>query len=78
LCNGATPEFTDPKDKNVFQFVRELAGYRSVADNTYAAALEILGEEQLTELVHTVAYYLALAAMLNAFAVDPPQDRSKA
>lgn len=78
LRNGATPEFTDPKDKNVFQFVRELAGYRSVADDTYAAALEILGEEQLTELVHTVAYYLALAAMLNAFAVDPPQDRSKA
>ena len=72
LRDGASPDFDDPGQKHVFQFVRELAGSRLVGDQTFAAALGALGEEQLTELVHTVAYYIGLAAMLNAFAVSPP------
>ena len=74
LRNGAMPEIADAKEKAVFELVRELAGRHSISDGTYAVALEVLGEEQLTELVHAVAYYLALAAMLNAFAVNPPAD----
>jgi 4-carboxymuconolactone decarboxylase len=72
LQAGATPEFGDSRERVVFEFVRELSAQRRVADRTYAVALDALGAEQLTELVHTVAYYTALAAMLNAFAVKPP------
>lgn len=70
---GAPPHLTDEKDKAVYAFVRELVDRRSVSDATYRAALEQIGEEQLTELVETVAYYSALATMLNAFAVIPPK-----
>ena len=71
---GATPDFRDTTEKAVHEFVRELAGRRFVTDVTYRRALELLGEEQLAELVHATAYYLALAAMLNAFDVTPPSD----
>jgi 4-carboxymuconolactone decarboxylase len=74
---GSTPNLTDAKDKAVYAFVRELVDRRSVTGETYNTALEQLGEEQLTELVHTVAYYSALATMLNAFAVIPPTGMEK-
>jgi len=32
------------------------------------------GEEQVVELANAVGYYVALAAMLNAFDVHPPKD----
>lgn len=70
---GSVPHLADAKDKAVFTFVRELVDRRSVSDATYKTALEQIGEEQLTELVQTVAYYSALATMLNAFAVIPPK-----
>jgi 4-carboxymuconolactone decarboxylase len=72
LQAGAVPEFGDSRERVVFEFARGLCGQRRVSDRTYRAAWEALGEEQLTELVHTIAYYTALAAMLNAFAVKPP------
>ncbi len=72
LRNGETPEFAGAEEKAVFRLVHELVARRSVADETYTAALDVLGEEQLTELLHVAAYYLALAAMLNGFAVQPP------
>lgn len=70
---GSAPHLSDAKDKAVYNFVRELVDRRSVSDATYYATLEQIGEEQLTELVHTVSYYSALATMLNAFAVIPPK-----
>lgn len=69
---GSKSEFADFSEKLVFDFVRELAGRRRVSNATYNAALAKLGEEQVTELVNTVAYYTALATMLNAFEVVPP------
>jgi len=71
---GGMPEFSDPTEQLVFEFVRELAARRWVSDATWSAALARLGEEQLMELVNTVAYYTALATMLNAFGVKPPGD----
>jgi 4-carboxymuconolactone decarboxylase len=70
--DGRAPEFGDQTEKLVFDFVRELAGRRWVTDATWSAALTQLGEEQVVELVNTVAYYTALATMLNGFAVTPP------
>lgn len=72
LRNGETPQFADENERVVFAFVHELTARRSVEDATYAAALNALGEEQLAELMHAAAYYSALAAMLNGFAVKPP------
>lgn len=74
---GSVPHLPDAKDKAVYAFVRELVDRRSVGDATYKTALELLGEEQLIELVQAVAYYSALATMLNALAVIPPKGMEK-
>ncbi|HEX3487268.1 MAG TPA: carboxymuconolactone decarboxylase family protein [Micropepsaceae bacterium] len=72
LKDGARPVFEKPDEDAVFRFVSELVTQRHASDASYKAAVSILGETQLVELVNAVGYYVALAAMLNAFDVHPP------
>ncbi len=70
--NGETPVLEQPDEQAVYAFVHELVTGRRVGAATYGLALGLLGEAQLVELANTVGYYVALAAMLNAFDVHPP------
>jgi 4-carboxymuconolactone decarboxylase len=72
LRQGERPKFTRPDEIAVFAFVDELVRDRRASDRSYAGVVSVLGEGQTVELVNAVAYYIALAAMLNAFAVHPP------
>jgi 4-carboxymuconolactone decarboxylase len=73
LKNGARPVFANAGDDAVYQFVFELVTQRHASPSSYAAIRAALGETQLVELVNAVGYYIALAAMLNAFDVHPPK-----
>jgi 4-carboxymuconolactone decarboxylase len=73
MRRGERPALNKPDQDAVFRFVHELVTERFVGDGAYAAVLAVLGEEQLVELTNAVGYYLALAAMLNAFDVHPPK-----
>ena len=73
LREGKTPAFEQPDEQAVYSFVHELVTGRRIGAATYALALGLLGEAQLVELANTVGYYVALAAMLNAFDVHPPK-----
>jgi 4-carboxymuconolactone decarboxylase len=73
LKNGARPNLGNAADEAVFQFVFELVTERHASTQSYKAVLAVLGEAQLVELVNAVGYYVALAAMLNAFDVHPPK-----
>jgi 4-carboxymuconolactone decarboxylase len=73
LKNGARPIFANPGEEAIFQFVFELVAERHASDGSYKAVLAVLGESQVVELVNAVGYYVALAAMLNAFDVHPPE-----
>ena len=57
----------------MFQLVYELVTERHVGESAYATVVSLLGEEEVVELVNAVGYYIALAAMLNAFDVHPPK-----
>jgi 4-carboxymuconolactone decarboxylase len=70
---GETPVLEKPDEQAVYAFVHELVTGRRVGAATYTLALGLLGEAQLVELANTVGYYVALAAMLNAFDVHPPK-----
>jgi 4-carboxymuconolactone decarboxylase len=70
--NGVRPNLGSAADAAVFQFVWELVTQRHASDDSYQAVLSVMGEAQLVELVNAVGYYVALAAMLNAFDVHPP------
>jgi 4-carboxymuconolactone decarboxylase len=73
LRRGDPPCFEKRDEQAVYDFVRELVAERRVREPVYDAAIMLLGEAQLVELVNAVGYYLALAAMLTAFDVHPPK-----
>jgi 4-carboxymuconolactone decarboxylase len=73
LRHGERPELIKADEKAVYDFVQQLVAERSVGDETYRNLLSIIGEAQLVELVNAIGYYVALAAMLNAFSVHPPK-----
>jgi 4-carboxymuconolactone decarboxylase len=72
LKDGIRPVFEKPDEDAVFQFVSELVTQRRASPASYKTLAAALGESQIVELVNAVGYYVALAAMLNAFDVHPP------
>jgi 4-carboxymuconolactone decarboxylase len=73
LRRGERPVFEKADEQAVFGFVRELMIEREASDCAYDTVASILGESRMVELVNVVGYYVALAAMLNAFGVHPPK-----
>ena len=73
LREGEHPDFGKPDEDAVYAFVRELVTERRASDSAYRTIVAVLGESQVVELVNAVGYYVALAAMLNAFDVHPPK-----
>jgi len=72
LKRGDKPHFAKRDEAIVYAFVHALVNRHRLDDETYADARAFLGEAQLVELVNACGYYIALAAMLNAFDVHPP------
>ena len=73
LKDGVRPVFEREDEAFIYDFVSELVTERRVGDTAYAEAVALIGEDQMVELVNACGYYIALAAMLNAFAVHPPK-----
>ena len=72
ILSGERPVFAKLDEETVYSFVHELVTQHHVERATYLATRSLLGEAQLVELANVVGYYIALAAMLNAFDVHPP------
>ena len=73
LREGRRPVFAREDEEIVYAFVSELVREQRVGDAAYAEAVALIGEDQMVELVNACGYYIALAAMLNAFDVHPPK-----
>ncbi len=73
ILSGEHPDFEKSDEAIVYRFAHALVTERRVDTDAYDAARGLLGEAQLLELVNAIAYYVALAAMLNAFDVHPPK-----
>ncbi|MSP23027.1 MAG: carboxymuconolactone decarboxylase family protein [Dehalococcoidia bacterium] len=70
---GSPPPFTDPRQRLVYAFVRELLDRRRVSDSTYARVLEEFGEQGVVDLVGTVGYYSLVSMTLEVFEVKVPE-----
>ncbi len=73
LRSGTPPRPEKADEAAVHRFVHELVTARRASAEAYANVVAILGEAQTVELVNAAGYYIALAAMLNAFDVHPPE-----
>lgn len=66
----------EPAAAVVHRFADALAREHHVADDDYQAALDLLGEAGVVELVVLVGYYGMVSATLNAFEVALPEGES--
>ena len=73
LAAGDTPEFENPDERLVHSYVTELLTTGKVKAEVHTAAVELLGEVSVVDLVHTVGYYCLISLSLNAFHVQVPE-----
>jgi 4-carboxymuconolactone decarboxylase len=76
IAAGREPGFDSGSDRVIYQLVSELVRDGSVSDERYAAALALLGERRLVELVALTGYYCFSSVVLNAFRVPLPDGAS--
>jgi 4-carboxymuconolactone decarboxylase len=71
-----TPLSLKPDETVIYNFCFELQKKKKVSDSAYQAALDLLGEEGVTELTALVGYFTSVAMALNVFEVEA-LDKSK-
>lgn len=74
LKAGHLPDFKQPAEAVVYHFAWELLNQQQVSDQGYEAAVELLGEAGVVELVILLGYYTLVAMSLNVFKVPLPED----
>ncbi len=72
-----TPELKTDEDIVVYQLTTELLDGKKVSDGTYNAAVEVLGEQTVLDLVTIIGFYVMVALVLVTFEVEIPGDHDK-
>ena len=73
IAEGAAPALATPEEQAVYSFCRELHETRAVGGDTYAKAVETLGQEAVIELTVLSGYYTTVSMILNTFEVPLPE-----
>jgi 4-carboxymuconolactone decarboxylase len=68
----STPSFSRPEEAIVHAVSWELLQSQTLSTETYSKAVEVLGLDQVIELVTVLGFYTTAALMLNAFEVAVP------
>jgi len=72
IRTNKAPEFTDPQERLVHAFARELVNDRRVSDATYEAVTKTFGLKGAVELAGICGYYAMIAMTLNGHDIQPP------
>ena len=72
IAEGAAPALASAEETVVYAFCRELHETRAVGDETFAEAVEVLGQEAVIELTVLAGYYTTVSMILNTFQVPLP------
>ena len=72
IRDGGEPTFNDPRHDLVYRYVREMIDHQRVADDTYDALKELVGERGVFEIATLIGYYSLVSIALNTFNVAMP------
>lgn len=72
IRTGEAPKFAEDAEAVVYGFCTEVLSTHRASAPTYAAALVLLGEEGLTDLLGVMGYYALVSYTLNVFEMEPP------
>ncbi|HTT28961.1 MAG TPA: hypothetical protein VMG37_11165 [Solirubrobacteraceae bacterium] len=75
LAQRRTPAFDRRDEQAVYAFCTELLDGHFVADDTFAEAHELFGDQGVVDIVGTLGNFSMLGMCLNAFEVDLQPDR---
>lgn len=70
---GETPEPLTGDERLVYDLAKEIVTSGRLSDESYKTGLDLLGEEQMVELVGLCGYYSLIAFTLNVFDVPVPE-----
>lgn len=73
IQRGETPDFAKADEAIIYKITTEMLNDGRVGSETYAAAVEVLGEPALVDLVVTIGYYCLVSLTLNTFEVPLPE-----
>ena len=66
------PQFSNAAEAAIHDFCLLMRETHEVPDETYQVALDVLGEEQLVDLVSLLGYYSLLAMLMATFNIPVP------
>lgn len=72
LRDGAPITFTQTDEAAVHEVMIQLHADRRLKDDVYQRALDVLGQDQLVDLIGLAGYYTLVSMTLNAFDVGLP------
>jgi 4-carboxymuconolactone decarboxylase len=75
IRQGRRPDFTDPGERAVHEFCLATLEKHRADDATYDAVLELVGDEQLLDIIGILGYYSMLAMIMGTFDVPVPGEK---
>ncbi len=73
LRNGRRPAAMQPDEAAVYDFCMELSREHRVSDTTFRTARDVLGEQQVVDLIALSGTYVTVAMLLNASQAPLPE-----
>jgi 4-carboxymuconolactone decarboxylase len=75
LGRGQRPRFCEPDEEIMYRFATELLDQHSITDDTFAAALDLFGEQGVVDAIGAIGNFSMEAMLVNAFQVKPQPGR---
>jgi 4-carboxymuconolactone decarboxylase len=70
IRDGLTPRFAARDEQTVFDFVTTLHRTRTVPDELYQRAVDVLGQDAVVDLVGVAGYYTLISMTINVFGIE--------
>ena len=76
IAEQREPDFARADERAVYDFAREMYQAGDIGDATYRAALDVLGEQGVIELVSLLGFYSLIAVSIKGFDVGLPEGQA--
>jgi 4-carboxymuconolactone decarboxylase len=75
IKNRRAPEGLSEEEAELVTFAQELVRTKRVSDKAFEAARARLGDQGVVDLTGVASVYCMLSAAMNAFEIEPPEDK---
>jgi 4-carboxymuconolactone decarboxylase len=77
LARGQRPRFAESDEEIMYRFATELLNQHVVTDDTFAAALELFGQQGLVDAIGAIGNFSMEAMLVKVFELEPQPGRAQ-